>query len=402
MTSGVGKGRAFVLLGVVVAAAALAVVVSRSGSDYRLHLRLQNAGQLVNGNLVEVGGLKVGTVTGIELTDDNQADVAIRLTDGGITPLHRGTTAYVRVPSLSAVANRYIELHPGPNDAPALSDGATVAAHNTQTAVDIDAVQSTLDADTRARLQTIIHGGAQAYAGGGGRGLDRALRYLSPALAQMQATLGQVVADRPALERFLVASSGAVHALASHRDDLAQGLASTATTAAALSRDERALGDALRRAPVTLAAGTRTLRDATTTLDEVTPTARAARPAAPRLSRLLTTAAPVLRRGSTVLPRVRSLLPPLRDVLAGLPTLRDTAVPAFGEATRAVDGTAPIVDGTRAYLPDLYLGMTNGFGGTAAGYYDANGDYARIAFVGGPYAVSGSGSLVPAAPAGAD
>src|SRR5262249_25596888 len=69
--------------------------------------------------------------------------------------------------------------------------------------------------------------------------------------------------------------------------------------------------------------------------------------------------------------------------------------PSFDEATRAISGALPIVDGLRPYTPDVLLGATNGFGGTPAGYYDANGAYARIAFVGGPYSASGFGSLIP-------
>src|SRR5262245_41236672 len=100
---------------VVLTAVAVAVVLTRSSADYRLHIRIANAGQLVKGNQVKVGGVPVGTVKAIELTPDNEADVEVAITDDHLTPLHRGTRAWIRVSSLSSVANRFIALEPGPN-----------------------------------------------------------------------------------------------------------------------------------------------------------------------------------------------------------------------------------------------------------------------------------------------
>ena len=52
----------------------------------------------------------------------------------------------------------------------------------------------------------------------------------------------------------------------------------------------------------------------------------------------------------------------------------------------------------RPYVPDLVGGLFNGFGGTTAGYYDANGRYARISFQGSTAPLTGLGTLVPRPP----
>ncbi len=44
--------------------------------------------------------------------------------ESSLAPLHQGTTAEIRVPSLSSVANRYIALSPGPNNRPSPSSPA--------------------------------------------------------------------------------------------------------------------------------------------------------------------------------------------------------------------------------------------------------------------------------------
>lgn len=372
-------------------AAGLAVwaVTATRGGGYRLHLRMVSASQLVKGDLVEVGGLPVGKVRDIELSGDGQADVTISVDGGGLTPLHEGTQAFVRVPSLSGVANRYIALAPGPNSSPALRSGAIVPATDTQSAVDLDAVLATLDAATRANLQTVVHGAAAALTAGGAPALNRTLAYLDPAVGQTDATLRELVADRPALTRFITASSSVVSAVAARQRDVEQGLASAAATAGALASQTGALRAALAQAPPVIVHATRTLDTLAGALGALTPTARAALPVAPRLSRVLASAEPTLRRGAAVLPRVRALLGPLASVLEGLPALSRTTIPALGATTRAGDGLLPILDQGLPYIPDALLGATNGFGGTGGGYYDANGQYIRIALVGGPETPAG-------------
>ncbi|HEU4978308.1 MAG TPA: MlaD family protein, partial [Solirubrobacteraceae bacterium] len=345
------RTRTLALLALVVGAVAIWAVVLSKGGGYRLHLRMESASQLVKGDLVEVGGLPVGKVRDIELTDRNQADVTVSIDDSRLTPLHAGTRAYVRVPSLSGVANRYIALAPGPNSNAALRTGAIVPASDTQSAVDLDSVLATLDAATRANLQTVVHGLAASLTGGGSQALNRTLAYLDPAVGQTGATLRELVADRPALTRFIAASSNVVSAVAARRGDLEQGLASAATTAGALASQAGALRTALAEAPPVIGHATRTLGTLTAALDALTPTAAAALPVAPRLSRVLASADPTLRRGAAVLPRVRALLGPLADVLDGLPALSRTTIPALNATTKAGDGLLPILEQGLPYIP---------------------------------------------------
>jgi phospholipid/cholesterol/gamma-HCH transport system substrate-binding protein len=389
------RTRALAAAALVLGVVALVLILTGGGEQLKLHLRLQNASQLVKGDLVEVGGVRVGSINKIELTSDNEADLSVTIDDASLLPLHAGTHAFVRSPSLSGVANRYIVLEPGPNSAPELRNGNIIPTVNTQAEVDLDAVQSSLDADTRKQLQNLIHGASAAYEGGGSKGLSDTLHYFAPGLTQLDATLGELVADRGALQRFIVASSNVVSAVADRQNDLEQGLASAATTTGALAGQSRALTRTLHAAPGALSHAGRTLTSLASTLDVVTPTAREARPTARRLSKVLTAAAPTLTRGAKVLPRFRAILEPLRAVLVRLPALRNSANPALNAATKAIVASLPIIEGTLPYVPDAIIGATNGFGGTAAGYYDANGEYARIAAVAGSFSNAGLLSTLP-------
>src|SRR5438552_1501122 len=116
----------------------------------------QNAGQLVKGDQVQVGGRPIGSVKDIALTNHNLARVRVELNE--LTPLHQGTQAVIRETSLSGIANRYIALTPGPNSAPSLKDGATLPTTQTTTPVDLDQLFDTLDPRTRAGLQQVTQG----------------------------------------------------------------------------------------------------------------------------------------------------------------------------------------------------------------------------------------------------
>jgi phospholipid/cholesterol/gamma-HCH transport system substrate-binding protein len=150
------QGRVVVAAALVVAVLAAGFVLTRDGDDYRLTLRFDNASQLVKGNEVKVGGIPVGTVEDIVLADDNAAEVEVVITDEDLTPLHQGTRAEIRVSSLSSVANRFIQLHPGPNNAEEIDDGGTLATERTASVVEIDSVLSTLDTQTRTAAQDLL------------------------------------------------------------------------------------------------------------------------------------------------------------------------------------------------------------------------------------------------------
>jgi ABC-type transporter Mla subunit MlaD len=205
----------------------------------------------------------------------------------------------------------------------------------------------------------------------------------------------QIAGDNRAFDHFIVNGATVVAAVAAHQQDLQQGLANAATTSQAIATERTALDGVLAKAPGTLTHATTTLNNTDATLAALQPDAQQLLPVAPRLSRFFTNLAPVLHQSIPVLKQVQGLLPSLRAALTHLPALQSAALPAFRAATGAIGASQHIIEGTLPYIPDIIIGNTNGFAGTAGGYYDANGQYARIAVVGGPFSISGLGSLLP-------
>src|SRR5262249_32305765 len=109
--------RGAVLGALLAVVAVLAIILLSGGGGTHYHLIFETGGQLVKGDDVQIGGRRLGGVDDIVLTDDNQAEVVINV-EKPYAPLHEGTKATIRLTSLSGVANRYIALAPGPNNAP--------------------------------------------------------------------------------------------------------------------------------------------------------------------------------------------------------------------------------------------------------------------------------------------
>ena len=389
--------RAIAIGCLVAAVTVVGVVLLRGGEQYRVAMVVQDAGQLVKGNLVKIGGVKVGKVEEIELDDRNQARIVLSIEEDRFTPLHRGTIATIRSPSLSSVAGRVVALQPGRNDAAEIPDGGSIGAEDTRPIVDLDQVINTLDLATRSALQDVVHGGADAFGGRGrARAARAALEALSPALQETTATANELLRDQRAFARAIVTSAGVVSAVAGERASLERGLANGATALQAIAREAGSLDESLRRAPAVLRASNSTLADLRTVLTELRPALREARPVATRLAPVLRDAAPVLRTAGPVVGDVRGLLRDTTPVLSRLPRTEDAARPALSSATTALAKAEPIVGALRAYTPDVVSGLFNGFGGTTGGYYDANGHYVRISVQGNPVTAQGAGSvLVP-------
>src|SRR5436305_7247927 len=145
-------GRLAAVVAVVVAIVIVAVLLFAGGSGgYTVKANFINGAQLVKGNLVEIGGVKAGTVDDIAITQDGQAQVTMSI-DDTYKPLRRGTRAIVRQFSLSGIANRYVDpqLPAGnTNKGNQIESGGLIPISDTTTAVDLDQLFNVLHPTTR-------------------------------------------------------------------------------------------------------------------------------------------------------------------------------------------------------------------------------------------------------------
>jgi phospholipid/cholesterol/gamma-HCH transport system substrate-binding protein len=395
--------RAAAVGALLVAVAVVAWLLLRGDGGTTYKLRFENAGQLVRGDDVQIGGRRVGSVRDIELTDDNQAEIDIDVQDG-YAPLHEGTTALIRATSLSGIANRYVALTPGPNSNRKLPEGAQLGTDETTSIVDLDQLFDTLDPKTRASLQGFIQGSAQWY-DNRGRQANAATKYFNPAISSTDALVNELVANQQTLNAFLRNSSKTVGAIAERRDDLANLVSNANATATAIGDENVSLDEGLAVLPRTLRKANTTFVNLRATLDDLDVLVAASKPATKDLARFLRELRPLVHDAGPTISDLRTLVHrggsgnDLTDLVQKAPALERAAKPAFANSIQALQKSTPVLKTLRPYTPD-FIGWVRDFG-QGASNYDANGHFARIQPIFNAYSFTPSasgGTLTPIPP----
>jgi phospholipid/cholesterol/gamma-HCH transport system substrate-binding protein len=403
-------GRAAAIAAVAVAIVAVAVIVLSGGKSYTVKAVFSNASQIVSGDLVEVSGNNIGTVSNISLTPDGQAQLTLDIKNSAFDPLRQGTVATIREASLSGIANRYVDLRLGPGGAPAIRNGGILPTRYTTSAVDLDQLFNTLDAPTRKGLQAVIQGSASQYAGQG-RVMQRAWQYLNPAIASTSVLFQEINRDTGKFTNFIVKSSHLVTDLSQRSSDLTGLVQHLATTTEALAAQRTALGQSIQRLPGFMRLANTTFVNLRNALNDVQPLVDVSKPVAPKLQKLLVQLKPLAEQS---VPTVRDLSNIVRrpgadnDLVEltrlGVPlaaaTVHNTNVDgknrrgAFPESALALHNSTPELATARPYAVDL-TGWFEGY--SHPGGYDANGAYSRVApIVGVASLQNGTLNLLPA------
>ena len=395
--SGVGRVAA---LGALIAAVVLVAIVLFGGANsYTVKADFINAGQLVKGNPVETGGVAIGSVKGIKITDNGQAEITMKI-DGAHSPLREGTRATIRQFSQSGLANRYIDLQMPPNGGGKISDGGRIGVDQTTTAVDLDQLFNTLDTPTRKNLQKFFINQARQFK-------DRedaanaGWRYLNPSFATSARLFRELTRDTPVLEHFLINSSKLVTALAQRKPDLAELITNLNLTFKALGDQKLALAQAVHNLPPFMRQANTTFVNLRSALNDVDPFVDASKPVARRLGPFLHQARafahgarPTVRDFSVAIQR-RGRDNDLINFFQSVPALYDIALVqkdrsvapggrrvsvgnvrgAFPEMADAFKGGTPETAKARPYTTDL-MGWFDDFSTTGSGF-DALGAMSR-------------------------
>jgi phospholipid/cholesterol/gamma-HCH transport system substrate-binding protein len=376
---------------VVIVAVVVLVVLLAGGSDYTVHARFVSASQIVKGNAVKVSGVSVGSVGDIRVTDDGQADVPLKISDGAYSPLRRGTRAIIRQQSLSGVANRYVDLQLGGARGTDIPDGGTLRTDSTEAAVDLDQIFNTFDPKTRAGTQKTIEL-LRDFQAGNEDEANAALRYLNPALSSSSRLFAELNRNTPDFQRFVVESSKLVTDV-SARDDVLSGLVrNLATTTSALTAHGRALAEGIGLLPNVMRKANTTFVNLRSSLDDLTPLVDDAKPIVrTKLRPLLGQLRPFARDAQ---PAVRDLSATVRrsgadndlvELLRRQPALDRIATQtaqrngadrpgALPETIKALAGATPQLAFLRPYSVDL-VGWFDDF--STSGAYDALGNFSR-------------------------
>jgi phospholipid/cholesterol/gamma-HCH transport system substrate-binding protein len=385
-------------LGLVVLIVAYLVFAGAGGSNYKLIFA--EGDQLVRGDQVQVGGVSVGSVTSIVLTPDFKAEVTIHI-DSSLVPLHHGTRAQVRVPSLTSVANRYIVLTLGPNSNPVYPAGATLPSSVTGEVTDLDQLFDTLNPKTRKGLQGFIQGTAEQYVGQG-KNLGTSVEYFPPALSAANHFFSELTRDQPVFTKFLVETAKAVTTIGARQASLADLIENQNKTFQAIGSEQSELAHGLKQLPVTLHQANHTFAELPSTfaalselVKESRPTTKSLTTLIERLRPLLTTATPVVGNFSQAFSRPGADND-LTDLVRVLPALAKQLTTTSPISVTALKESVPITAVFGPYTPDL-AGTLRTFG-AGAGYYDADGHYVHVNGVFPDFKLGENNTLTPTSP----
>lgn len=147
------------------------------GSDYSLRAYFDDANGLISSANVVVAGTPVGQVVGVSASG-RQAIVTMRI-DRRYAPVHSGTLARIRYSTL--LAQKFVELTPAFGTQP-IKSGSIIPSTSTLSPVDFDQFLSSLDPETRTRVQQLVQ-----QAGGGVEGRAAAINDLLDQLDNLAA-----------------------------------------------------------------------------------------------------------------------------------------------------------------------------------------------------------------------
>jgi phospholipid/cholesterol/gamma-HCH transport system substrate-binding protein len=386
-------GRIAAVAAICVAIAAVAVILLSNGSTYQVHAIFQNASQIVSGDQVEVAGTPIGTVSGLALTRNGEADLTLNITDHNYDPLRQGTQATIRELSLSGIASRYVDLRPGSVGNPAIKSNGMIPTTDTTSEVDLDQIFNTLNGPTLKGLQNVFQGSASQYKGSG-KLAQAALQYLNPAVAASSMLFRELNRNNSSnFTKFVVKTSKLVSDLATRSSDLTGLVSHLSTTTNALAAQRTNLAASLQKLPGFMRLANTTFVNLRSALDQLKPLVDDSKPVAPKLEKLLVQLRPLARNAVPTVNDLSNIISrpgPYNDLIElvklGVPLSAATVQNinadgqvrpgAFPESVTALNDSTPELATARPYAVDL-TGWFEGY--THPGTQDANGGSSRIA-----------------------
>jgi virulence factor Mce-like protein len=227
---------------------------------YRISAQVPNAAELVPGNEVRIGGVRVGVIEDIEPVKHENGSTTARLNlklDDEVDPLPRDSTVAVR--AQSSLGLKYLEIVKG-KSTEGYAEGSVLplSAARPET-VDFDEVLSTFDEPTRLAIQRNLVEFGNALAG---RGVDlnAALGELAPLVRRLEPVARMLSAPSTRLARFVTALRDAAAEVAPVAEIQARLFVSLDTTFGALARVARPfIQETISKSPPTLDTATATL-----------------------------------------------------------------------------------------------------------------------------------------------
>jgi phospholipid/cholesterol/gamma-HCH transport system substrate-binding protein len=171
--------------------------------SYKLEAEVPSAANLVKGNEVRIGGLRVGVIdkiTPVRRSDGTYASILDLKLETRVRKLPKDSTLIIR--PRSALGLKYVQVTRG-TSSEGYEDGATIplSSYAKKRPVDIDEFYSMFDKPTRDAAQENLAGYGAAFAGRGGS-INRAIEAFVPLAINATKVFRNITASDTRFERF--------------------------------------------------------------------------------------------------------------------------------------------------------------------------------------------------------
>lgn len=344
------------------AAVLIALVVFVTGShdagSHKLSVTVSEATNVVSGQPVKVAGVKIGRVSGVApAARGSAARISLELQDKA-WPVARDSKMTLRWGGTASFSNRYIDLVPGRDGRHAIAENGRFPTSRFVVPLEFDGLLRTFREKTRTDITHMLNAAGPALKASK-RGLAQTLGHAPPALYQGGKVLGDLDADRVALDTLVKSTDRVLGAVQSSEPGVRELLDGAGETLNAIADESGAVRAGLADAPTTLRQARTTLARANPTLVSVQRLAHDIGPGVTEVRRIARPVSSVLRTVRTVGPdaaatlrSVRQAVPDLNPLLARVGELSPEIRSIGGNAVKSLSCIRP-------YTPDALAFFTN-------------------------------------------
>jgi ABC-type transporter Mla subunit MlaD len=330
-------------------------VISTRSEPHHVRAEFTNAFNLVSGLPVDVDGLQIGKIAGVQYdnsTPGGGAIVTIGISDSRYWPLRQGTTVQSRFGSTIGNGTRRLDLGPGPAGAPAIPEGGIIDTRDTLPTVDIDQVLNVFTHNTRTHLTRML-GNLGSGVRGQAAALHAGLNSAPAALSAASGVMRDLARDTYALQGLIVNGNQLTATLAARAPAISdlvtvagRTFAVTAAHATGLEQSIGRLPDALREARGTLAQLNSSVGILTNLITDL-------RPGAAELSPLASAMGPALTELRSIVPTGVATLEQATAAAPAITRLLGAGIPFMPKVQSVTSKLAPLVACIRPYAPEL-------------------------------------------------
>ncbi len=318
------------------------------GQD-RFHLEVEfQTAQAVTpgqGQSVNLAGVKIGDVTGVDL-EDGVAVVSMEIDQKYAPLIHDNASALLR--PRTGLQDMTVDLDPGTANSPEIAENSRISLASTKPEVNVDQILASLDGDTQAYLRLLLAGGAEALGPDKGAKFSSVLRRIEPTTRDIAKINVQLAKRRDNLRRVITNFGLISKRLAGNDVQLADFVSSQSKVFGAFANQEASLRQTLRDFPAALRS-TRQALDAGSTLsgqltpalEKLIPSAQALKPALQELQPFFEqTKGPIKNQIRPFASQVQPVLSDLRSASGPLASSAKQLKGSFTELTDLLNGLA--------------------------------------------------------------